>query len=215
MQSAQYALRVDYTAALHDVLLSYLGKHADSYFFVLEGEGTTNPHVHGIFASSKKLAALRKAFQRDFSMSGNSQYSLKQCQPDVSGYMRYMCKGISRDVGPVIWGYSGLVYGRAAIDDWHSAYWVNNAVLRENVNKRQKLEDRGNMVEQLEAQAKLLGYNGHDRMEIANLYISLYVDARKPISVFHAKSVVNTVCIALDAAGTSARHEVARAIADI
>lgn len=187
---SNYALRVDGDG--NDVV-AYLDRYSSNYFVVREDTGD-NQHVHVFFVSDSKLSALRKAAQRLW--SGNGAYSLKECASDYHDYLVYLCKGESESVKPVLVARQGLEYTDEWIDERHAEYWVNNAKIVENRQKRKRMRE-SNIVEKVEEAAKNLGLRWTDREEIAKVYIRMYKDCRKGINVFHAKSVVNTVACLL------------------
>lgn len=185
-----YALRVDGDG--HDVV-DYLDRYSSNYFVVREDSGD-NQHVHVFFVSDSRVAALRKAAQRLW--TGNGSYSLKECAEDYHDYLVYLCKGESESVKPVVVARQGLDYTEEWVEARHAEYWVNNAKIVENRQKRKRLRE-SNIVEKVEEAAKNLGLRWTDREEIAKVYIRMYKDCRKGINVFHAKSVVNTVACLL------------------
>jgi len=181
-----YALRVDGDG--HDVV-PYLDRYSSNYFVVREDTGD-NQHVHVFFVSDSRLSALRKAAQRLW--TGNGSYSLKECASDYTDYLVYLCKGESESVKPVVVARQGLDYTDEWVEARHGEYWVNNAKITENRQKRKRMRE-SNIVEKVEEEAKNLGLRWTDREGIAKVYIRMYKDSRKGINVFHAKSVVNTV----------------------
>ena len=48
-----------------------------------------------------------------------------------------------------------------------------------------------------ELMCKRGGVSGDDRAAVARVYLQLYLPAKKAVSVYHGKSVVNTVCALL------------------
>lgn len=161
-------------------------------------EEASQPHAHVYGRGRLKLKGLQASVRKAFPLHvGNAGYSLKECDSQVYDYLKYICKGVSVDVPPVLVARQGLEYTDEYIDELHQAYWVTNEELAKNSKKRDQLKLRGSVVEQLEKQAKHLKLEGHDRREVAQLYVAMYVDARKPVNVFHAKGVVNTVCALL------------------
>lgn len=211
----QYALRLDYVTQMYDVLLSWLSVNCTRYFVVREvSDADQNPHLHSILYSEKSLNALRLSLKKSFKeYKGNSFYSLKQCDDDIDAYMRYMCKGVDKATLPEVWGYFGFHYTKASIQEYHDMYWVNNEALRRNKRKRGELE--GNMVEQVERIAKAEGVTAWEKDKISKIYIRLYVAARKPINVFAARAVVNTVVCILDGVGGSATDNLVNKICDL
>lgn len=206
-----YALRADITDGVRDGLARWLQAIAKTYFVVRENHDGENPHVHAYFSSEKKLSAIRKDFQRKFPANGgNGGYSLKECDDDVEAYGRYMCKGPDKDTLPDVVCRQGLLYTDAWVKSMHDEYWVNNERLMKNKRKRVQM---GNIVEKLELECKEAGIRFDDRKAIAAQYVKLYVNSARPINVFHARNVVNTVSCLLDDTG-SAQDRLAAEIAD-
>lgn len=197
---AQYALRMDYDrSADRGTLSDYLASNSSRYLVVFETAEGENPHVHAIFYSEKKLAALRKAFQRAFpSKNGNGSYSMKACDEKFEDYIAYMCKGASREDPPVVELRQGLDYTDAAIESAHGRYWVNNDAIMEARRARSVKLD---IVEAVEKVAKENGVRSHERAEVAKIYIRMKKAQKKGINLFQARAVVNTVCVLLDDTG--------------
>lgn len=192
----RYALRIDLDGVSGADCLQHISCHADNYFVVREG-GDDNPHIHAFFISDSKLPALRKAVQRFLSGDrGNASYSLKECAEDYAGYLRYLCKGESSGDLPDVVGRSGLDY----TDDWvkgqHDEYWVNNATIVKARQKRKGMKGP-TVVDQLEERVKERRVSWEKKQDIAREYIMMYKEAKKPISIHHARAVVNTVQVLL------------------
>lgn len=202
-----YALRLDVSSTGWDLfkvaLLAWAAANCDSYFIVRETL-PENDHTHAILGSSKNIGALRKSLQRAFpGSSGNKHYSLKAADDEHDNYLNYLCKGNKKGEDPVVVAYQGLEYGNSEfISSHHDAYWVNNAQLQKNKGKRSELAG-ANVVEKVEAIAKAAGVRAYDREAVAKIYIKLYSEARKGISSFHCRSVVNTVCTLLEGGESS------------
>lgn len=196
----QYALRMDYNRDVdRGALSNWLSSNAGRFLVVFETAEGENPHIHAIFYSEKKLAALRASFKRAFEDKvGNGAYSMKECTADFQGYIDYMCKGTSADDGPVVEMRQGIEYTEEAIDAAHGRYWVNNEAL---MAARRARNVRMDVVEVIEKECKEKGVRSHDRAEIAKIYIRMKVSAKKGINVFQARSVVNTVSVLLDDTG--------------
>lgn len=166
-------------------------------------EQAAEDHCHLYARGALKLKGLQAAFKKHFpDHGGNGGHSIKQCDSQVYDYLKYICKGASEDQPPVIISKQGLDYTDEYVAELHAAYWVSNAEIRQNSKKRDHLKLAGTIVEQVEREAKLLKLSGqcYDREAVAAIYVKLYVDARKPVSVYHGKSVVNTVCALLSGA---------------
>lgn len=192
-----YALRADRHESVVSGLVAWLATVASCYFVVCEVASGENPHYHVYFESEKKLAALRKDWQRKFP-GGNSGYSLKLCDDDVAAYGRYMCKGADKESMPDVHARQGLLYTDEWVKDMHDQYWVNNASLMANKRKRAAM---GNVVERVELECKAKNIRYTDREAIAREFIKLYKDAARPINTFYARNVVNTVSLLLDDSG--------------
>jgi len=174
----------------------FLTKHCSNYLCCREEAAHSHVHVYG--RSTLKFKGFQSAVRRSFPEHiGNGGYSLKECDAEVYDYLKYICKGEGEGQYPDIICRQGLEYSDEKIVELHEAYWCTNAVLLENSKKRDNLKLKGNIVERIEKEAKQLGLLGHDREEVAKLYCKMYVDARKPVNVYHAKGVVNTVCALL------------------
>lgn len=191
-----YAVRVDVSDADRDNLSRWCSANGSAFLCVYEEAADENPHVHIVLFSNKNIRAIRESFRRTFpDKTGNGAYSIKVCDDDTDAYMRYMCKGKSKDDQPEVWFRQGLEYSVGAVVDAHERYWVNNEALAQNRRVRQRT---GNIVEELERICKSKGVSKSDRTAIAKEYIRLYRDARKGINVFQARAVVNTVQLLLD-----------------
>lgn len=211
--AVSYALRADSNEHLMANLTAWLTVVATCFFVVREfgSAPAENPHVHVYFESDKKLEALRKDFRRKFpDNTGNGGYSLKECDSDIDAYGRYMCKGVDRDTQPDVFSRHGLKYTDEWVRDMHAQYWVNNDSLLANKRKRANL---GNVVEKLELECKEKKIRWDDRKAIALEYVRVYKSAAKPINVFYARNVVNTVSCLLDDSG-KAEEQLADQIAD-
>lgn len=197
---ARHALRMDWDDSKdYQRMSQWLAAVATCYFVVFECHSGENPHVHAIYETDKTLNACRVSFKRKFDDKvGNGSYSLKECDDDIDAYMRYMCKGNSKDDLPDVKIRQGLEYTDDKIKEWHDKYWVNNASLAENKKKRKLVRSGETAVETVERLCKEQGVRKSDREGIAKVYIRLCKDGRKPINTFAAKAIVNTVCLLLD-----------------
>lgn len=170
-----------------------------NYWMVREDLFGINAHCHIYFESDHSLNALRLHFKRTFpELVGNGSYSLKPCDNNVEDYWKYMAKGEAEGDYPDVYLRQGYQWTEEKVVELHEAYWCTNTQLKATSKKRDTLKLRGTVVEQVEREAKEQKLNGRDREAIAKIYIRMYVTARKPLSVFHAKGVVNTVCCILD-----------------
>jgi len=198
----RYALRLDVfnTDVFKSRVSTWLSANGNGFIAAYE-VANDNHHIHVILDSVKSMKVLRSSLTRSFpECVGNKGYSMKVCDDDYEAYIRYICKGEDKSMPPVIWCRQGLLYTPEHIEKAHEAYWVNNTALVENARKRVKVE-KENIVEQVEKEAKKRGLKGHQRVEVAQIYIRLFRDARKGINVFAARAVVNTVCCLLEGSG--------------
>lgn len=197
--SQKYALRVD---VIGDGFKDKFGKWVkqfDGYIVAYEVAGD-NKHVHCILDSAKTLKAVRSDFCRVMTECvGNKAYSLKVCDDDWEAYMRYICKGESAEVPPVIWFRNGLHYTEELIAAAWGKFYVNQAAVLADAKKRKAVEALS-AVQLVERECKRMGIKGFDREGIARVYLRLWKDARKPINVFAGRAVVNTVSLVLDGA---------------
>lgn len=176
---------------------TWLSKNCATYIVCRE-LAATNPHLHIYGDTELQYKGLQTSFRRAFPLHiGNESYSLKKCDGNYDDYLKYICKGDSKLEQPDIICRQGIDFTDAWIVQQHASYWVTNDDLMKNAKKRDNLKFRGTVVEQLEQACKEAKLDGHDRTAIAKLYVQKYVDARKPVNVFHAKGVVNTVCAIL------------------
>jgi len=196
---ARFAFRMDWADGDYTRLSAWLAAIATCYLVVFESHAGENPHVHAVFDSDKKLSAVRMGFKRKFEDKvGNGSYSLKETDDDIDAYMRYMCKGNSREDMPDIKIRQGILYTDENIKDWHDKYWVNNDSIKENRLKRKAVRSGETAVDAVERICKDTGVRKSDREGIAKVYIKLCRDSRKPINTFAAKAIVNTVALLLD-----------------
>lgn len=204
-----FALRIDVIDAddFYDRLKKFVDKY-DSYLVV--EEEAENLHLHLWCKTNDNIKTVRNRFTHLFpELVGNSgKYSLKMCDREYGRYLQYMCKGTALNEGPVIKMRLGLEFTDDWVYDSHEKYWVENAGISESAKLRADDKVKGNMVEQVEREAKRRGLNGHrfDRVEIAKIYINRMLDMKKPISQFQGRAVINSVCACLS---TSARDQLA------
>lgn len=214
-QTVFYAFRMDYVRDSDRQRLSdWLSANFDSFLVVSEVVEGENPHVHGLLASTKKLDALRKSFKRAFEEKrGNGAYSLKECSEDPAGFMRYICKGQSVDDDPVVEFRQGVDYDEESVQAAHEEFYSAQAAHKRAA--RERAEFKGNMVEAVEKICREEGVRAYDRKGIARVYIRQMKVLRRPINIFHARSVVNGVVVALDEEDSGASEDIVTAIANI
>jgi len=207
-----YALRADVLGESFQADIVQWIRQFDSYMLVFETAKDENPHVHAVIHTQLKIKQLRNSFTYKFKEhTGNKAYSLKQCDDEFDAYIRYICKGTSKDDEPVVWAKCGLLYDDETIREAHGMYWVNNAALVKNRGAATRVE-KMKPVELVEKECKELGLKGFDREGIAKVYIRLWRDARKPINVYAARAVINTVSQLLDGGSDD---DLARKIAEL
>lgn len=208
------AIRVDIKDGTKDLLARWLPKVAEGFLVCYEEAGE-NKHVHGILeCGTRKITAIRQCFRRDFEgYSGNGSYSIKVCDDNWRAFIRYICKGLSKDVPPVIWFKQGLDYTDEAIRRAHEDFYVSQRAVVESAERRSRIK-KENLVEEIEKECKKRCIKGYDRVEIAKIYLNMFRDARKGVNLFAAKAVVNTVSMLLDG-GDDAREGLARSIAEL
>lgn len=183
-------------AVVAALLSAWLSGNATEYLAVRETL-PDNDHIHVYLQTSKNAQALRKSFITKFpDLKGNEGYSLKACNTTPEEYVKYCCKGAAHGQAPVVVCRQSLVYTPDRIAELHEAYWATNLEIQ--AAKRRRLLTRATVVEQVEAECKRTAVRASDREAIAKVYISLYVGLKKPISIFHAKSVLNTVSCLLE-----------------
>lgn len=210
--AAMFALRADVIGDSFQTDIVHWIRSFDSYLLVFETAAGENPHVHAVIHSQLKIKQIRNSFTYKFKQhSGNKAYSLKECDDEFDAYIRYMCKGSSEADAPIVWAQCGLLYTDECIKEAHGMYWVNNKALAKNKEAAKKVE-KLKPVELVERECKRMEIKGFDREGIAKVYIRLWRDARKPINVYAARAVVNTVSCLLDGC---ADDDLARKIADL
>lgn len=85
-----YKIRID----SHDrsAIRMLLTKYTDSYLLAFEGEGSQNPHCHGLFSTTSKPATIRSNLRKKFG-SGNGSYSMKELDEEYPlEYIAYIIK---------------------------------------------------------------------------------------------------------------------------
>lgn len=154
-------------------------------------EEVNREHYHWyIIGEWKNINAFRSRLKADCpSLRGNGMYSLSTVRDKVS-YARYVCKGKGEGQGfDLVWRNS-LEYTEEMLEQFHMEWWLE----RKRLLKKRKT---GSMVDALVATAKEQKLAGYDRRPIVRLYIEESVARGRPINVFSARGVVNTVCATL------------------
>lgn len=187
--SQALAIRVD-GSDKQNPLVNFLCLDGGAYFVVSESCGTENAHCHGVIHTNKKTPAFRMALKRFLGITGNGAYSVAEVR-DLAKYCRYMCKGTSADVGPVVVSAYGMEYANA---DWqrgqHAAFWADAAA----AGRKRKLE---NIMDVVYEECTTQGVEWHQRDRIAKIYINQLVERNRPINVFSAKSAINLIQVKL------------------
>lgn len=187
-QSLRVALRTD--DCFSDVS-EWCDKHGFGGFAVREGDGTDNVHWHWLlFAGSKTLKAIRSLFNRELpGLRGNGKYSMSEVD-DLSKYERYLCKGESDYVLPVVAWRNSMTYDDARVKELHDAYWEENKKVR-----RKRV--RGSAIDSVIDVCKEDAVHWNDRRLISEKYIKLLGEQGKPINLFSMRANINAVQYAL------------------
>lgn len=211
----EYSGRLDLNADLtKEKALAYLSKWFATYFVVEENnEQLDNPHLHLFGRSEKTITQLRNAVNRA-GWKGNKCYSLKTCDVDTERYVRYMCKGPDASTGPTIIARQGFDYTDEFISQQHEAYWDENKALGLRKRKLEKAAAYSNLVAYVTDECKRRAIGGLEREKIAEIVVEYYAEHNKPLNVYYARGVVNTVSVKLDN-GDRARQNLAWEIAQI
>lgn len=196
------AIRIDGDFAAE--VKQFLDKDGGAYLVVKELEGS-NPHYHVVLHSDRKLSAIRTALKRAIpQLSGNGSYSVSGVR-DLEKYQRYMAKGESQHVMPVVVCAHGMEYTSAAwLEEQHDAYWAENQAL----NSRKRKAPVTEVVLQ-RCKEKAIGWS--NREAIAVEYIKELADRGKGINIFATKSQVNLIQVQL-CPGDEAIEDLARQI---
>lgn len=170
-------------------------KNIPGEVFMVREVDAARPHYQAYVCSSLKRQAitirLKKALPE---LKGNGTYGVGS--RDIESrekYLRYLCKGQSAQQPPEVLLRCGLEFTDEWVATEHKAYWEANAELKKK-NKTAKL----GLMEQLREYAATLPSSASDhRKKIAERYVDLCIEIDKPINVFYARQVVNTVCARL------------------
>jgi len=186
--STPVAIRIDGQSASE--LIAFCDKDGGAYFIVKELEGS-NPHFHCVLHSVRKLSAVRTALKRAMpGLNGNGSYSVSAVR-DLEKYQRYMSKGESSEVLPVVSGAQGFQYASAEwLQETHDAYWDENGQIM-------AARKRKHIIETVLLTCKEAKYEWTSRSLIAAAYIKELVSRDKPINIFAAKSAVNLIQVKL------------------
>lgn len=182
------AIRLDGDSAAK--LIEQFDKDGGAYFIVKELEGS-NPHYHAVLHSVRKLAAVRQGIKRAMpELNGNGSYSVTLVK-DIAKYERYMCKGESDGVLPMVVAAHGMTYtSQEWLKETHDAYWTENA----EINRKRK---KAPIVDAVLAKCKEAKYNWQDRELIARVYIRELAARDKSINIFATKASVNLIQVKL------------------
>lgn len=127
--------KISFRLTLTDVpehLMSYMIQRGLTLLVKERGSETEKDHFHGYIEMNLKTF---RDYLRVKIGGGNTVYSVKECF-DVAGYLRYCCKGESKDIGPDIRYNVGH-----DIEKLHEEYWNVNAELKVKANKKRKAEN--------------------------------------------------------------------------
>lgn len=196
------AIRID--GDFSGEIKAFLDKDGGAYLVVKELEGS-NPHYHIVLHSDRKLSAVRTALKRAIpQLNGNGSYSVATVR-DLAKYQRYMAKGESQHVMPVVVCAHGMVYTDPDwLEEQHDAYWAENAELTSRKRKAPVQE-----VVLHRCKEKAISWS--NREAIAREYIKELADRGKGINIFATKSQVNLIQIQL-CPGEEAIEDLARQI---
>ena len=203
-----YAIRVDeLDDGIRAGLLALLAACCTAYLVVRETVAHVNPHYHVFCHSVEKIKVLRNKFRTHLpQVLGNKSYSLKLCEDDFEPYLRYLCKGESSELPPDVVARHGLDFTEDRIARLHEAFWVNNAEIATQRQKRKRLQG-ATVAEKLYEICLHKGIRYSQREQIAREYIRLCKAANKTISIYYAKSVLNIVQLKLDHENESIESE--------
>jgi len=190
-----YRLRLDEADGTYrSSLLALLRAVALSYLAVRETAAGENPHFHVYFDSEQDIKNVRQRVRRAFpDAAGNKGYSLTAADPEqVDAHLRYLCKGVSAEIGPDVVAHQGLRFTPENFQLWHEAFWVNRAEIDAARHRRKRLQS-ATIVERVEEICKHRNIRYNQREEILKVYLKLCIDGKKAISIFAGKSIANTV----------------------
>lgn len=182
-------LRTDHSYDQVVLLLQSIGA---SGFGVREVAGKDNVHWHWLLhVKYKNEPSFRQALLKAVpTLKGNKAYSMSPVK-DQDKYERYMCKGNSRDEGSEVCWCHGLEYTSEWIQARHDAYWE---VHDELVGSSKQSESMLDYVCRVGGERNVQWI---DRQELARIYCEEVKRRRKPLNLFAAKAVVNSVQLLL------------------
>lgn len=185
--SLRVALRTD--GCFADVC-AWAAKHGFGGFAVRENADGDNPHEHWVlFCGTKTIKSVRSSFNREVpELRGNGKYSMSEID-DLDKYTRYMCKGGSDCLKPLVVWRDSMTYDDAKIQELHEAYWKENKSL--------KRKRGGSMIDKVVDEAKRQNVHYGDRRALAKVYIRLLKEECKPINLFSIRANLNAVQVAL------------------
>lgn len=204
MEYQEYCLRIDVPPNFdEDTLVGWFEGLPDvsgyAMFEFADWAKEENPHVHAYVRTTMTSKNLRNKLVRATwrAGTGNGSYSLKICDPSKRDqYAAYCCKGSAKDEVPCIVWLSGWIYQECWVHQMHKQYWDTNVKLR-------SIPKSGSLVTRLLALAKEQRVPWSDKTRLAELFIEMQIANHKPINVFSAKAVCQTVSCLLcpDGAG--------------
>lgn len=185
--STRIALRSD---GCFELVKAWVEKHGYGGFAVREGTESDNPHEHWLlFVGNKTLKAVRSSFTREVpDLRGNGKYSMSEVD-DLDKYARYMCKGRSDYLKPVVVWRDTLTYDDAKVAELHEAYWKEN--------KSIKRKRGGSMIDKVVDAAKEQQVAYDDRRGLAKVYIRMLREEAKPVNLFSIRANLNAVQLCL------------------
>lgn len=156
-----------------------------SYIFAREVDAT-RAHYQGWVRCDVKPQALRARLKKTFpECVGNKGYSITQVK-DFEAYSRYILKG-TREEMAVIVAHCGIEVSDEFLASEHRAYWSTRADRPERSNRA--------IVDEVEEWARAQAWDHVDEhvYDVAQKVADVITGKKKGLSVFYARSVVNTV----------------------
>jgi len=208
-----YALRYSLTEKDIDVrVLRWIVEKSPGHLVVKHNADADVPrdHWHALIWTDKKEQALRFDFKKAVpEIVGNKVYSLteikkKTDEDPVLAYERYICHGSHEgDIVSVV-SSCGLKYTEAWFVEQNELFYETRRTYA-GESRRKNVDMVTHLVTVLR-QANL-----KSREEIARRLVNFYKDEGRPLNVFFARSVVNTVWVTLDDSN-EAQEELVREI---
>lgn len=186
-----YAVRIhEVTADIRERLLEFVKKVDGSYVFVRETDANRS-HYQGWVRCDMKQQTFRVRLKKMFpDCVGNKGYSVSNIR-DFEAYSTYILKG-TREELPDVLCYSGIELTEQTIADAHRAYWSK----AEKPSKSNKA-----IVEEVTDWALAQGWEGdmyQRQWDVAKQVCDTIVGKKKPLNMFYARGVFNSVMYRLD-----------------